>query len=339
MGRTPWIQPFTDEVLPLLAARGAKRLVLDKVGVTPGGSDHWQATLSIKPASLENSDAGSWPVLYTVLFGTCLPITAIMVPVYSLFVQLNLLDSLMATTFFLAATSLPMAIWMTKNFMDSVPVSLEEAAWVDGASGMKALWHIVVPLMRPGLGVVFIFVFIQAWGNFFVPFILLFSQENQPAAVSIFRFFGQFGTVAYGQLAAFSILYALPVIVLYVLVSRVFGGSFAMSGALSAFAAPHVPEAYRGYLPLAATFAIIAIWETTRECRWINLALGIWQLLAPWVLPLFGGAYPADATFNRMVCGAVLAACSLVRGEVRGQYGGGWRVLWRGDPRVQPDQR
>ncbi|WP_299166321.1 carbohydrate ABC transporter permease [uncultured Arthrobacter sp.] len=189
------------------------------------------AVLAAYPLSRFNTRFNR-PFLYTVLFGTCLPITAIMVPVYSLFVQLNLLDSLAATTFFMAATSLPMAIWMTKNFMDSVPVSLEEAAWVDGASAMKALWHIVVPLMRPGLGVVFIFVFIQAWGNFFVPFILLFSLENQPAAVSIFRFFGQFGTVAYGQLAAFSILYALPVILLYILVSRVFGGSFAMSGAL-----------------------------------------------------------------------------------------------------------
>ncbi|MHA7274623.1 carbohydrate ABC transporter permease [Arthrobacter sp. TMT4-20] len=172
------------------------------------------------------------PFMYTVLFGTCLPITAIMVPVYSLFVQLNLLDSLAATTLFMAATFLPMAIWMTKNFMDSVPISLEEAAWMDGASSMKALWHIVVPLMRPGLAVVFIFVFIQAWGNFFVPFILLFSLENQPAAVSIFRFFGQFGTVAYGELAAFSILYSLPVIVLYIVVSRGIGGSFAMSGAV-----------------------------------------------------------------------------------------------------------
>lgn len=189
------------------------------------------AVLAAYPLSRFNTRFNR-PFLYTVLFGTCLPITAIMVPVYSLFVQLNLLDSLAAATFFMAATSLPMAIWMTKNFMDSVPVSLEEAAWVDGASAMKALWHIVVPLMRPGLGVVFIFVFIQAWGNFFVPFILLFSLENQPAAVSIFRFFGQFGTVAYGQLAAFSILYALPVIVLYILVSRVFGSSFAMSGAL-----------------------------------------------------------------------------------------------------------
>ncbi|MBX0299831.1 MULTISPECIES: carbohydrate ABC transporter permease [unclassified Cryobacterium] len=172
------------------------------------------------------------PFMYGVLFGTCLPITAIMVPVYSLFVRLNLLDSIPATIFFMAATSLPMAIWMTKNFMDSVPVSLEEAAWVDGASAMNALRRIVVPLMRPGLSVVFIFVFIQAWGNFFVPFVLLLSPSKQPAAVSIYSFFGQYGAIAYGQLAAFSVLYSVPVILLYVLVSRGMGGSFTMSGAI-----------------------------------------------------------------------------------------------------------
>lgn len=170
--------------------------------------------------------------LYVILFGTGLPITAIMVPVYSLFVRLNLLDSMLSTVFFMAATSLPMAIWMTKNFMDSVPISLEEAAWVDGASAMTALWRIVVPLMRQGLGVVFIFVFIQAWGNFFVPFVLLLSPSKQPAAVSIYSFFGQYGAIAYGQLAAFSVLYSVPVILLYVLVSKGMGGSFAMSGAM-----------------------------------------------------------------------------------------------------------
>ena len=172
------------------------------------------------------------PYLYTILFGTCLPITAIMVPVYSLFVQVNLLDSMAGVIFFMAATSLPMAIWMTKNFMDSVPISLEEAAWIDGASAMSALGRVVVPLMRPGLSVVFIFVFIQAWGNFFVPFILLLDPAKQPAAVSIYSFFGQYGAIAYGQLAAFSILYSVPVIVLYVLVSRGIGGSFAMTGAM-----------------------------------------------------------------------------------------------------------
>lgn len=170
--------------------------------------------------------------MYAILFGTCLPITAIMVPVYSLFVRLNLLDSMPATIFFMAATALPMAIWMTKNFMDSVPISLEEAAWVDGASAMAALRRIVVPLMRPGLGVVFIFVFIQSWGNFFVPFVLLLSPSKQPAAVSIYSFFGQYGAIAYGQLAAFSVLYSVPVILLYVLVSRGMGSSFTMSGAI-----------------------------------------------------------------------------------------------------------
>lgn len=172
------------------------------------------------------------PFMYTVLFGTCLPITAIMVPVYGLFVQLDLLDSMPATIFFMATTTLPMAIWMTKNFMDAVPVSLEEAAWVDGASGMTALRTIVLPLMRQGLGVVFIFVFIQAWGNFFVPFVLLLSEARQPAAVSIFSFFGQHGAVAYGQLAAFSILYSVPVLALYVIVAKGAGSSFALSGAV-----------------------------------------------------------------------------------------------------------
>jgi multiple sugar transport system permease protein len=172
------------------------------------------------------------PFLYGVLFGTCLPITAMMVPVYMLFVQFGLLDSIAGTTVFLAATSLPMAIWMTKNFMDSVPISLEEAAWIDGASMLTTLWHVVVPLMRSGIGVVFIFVFMQAWGNFFVPFVLLLTPDKQPAAVSIFAFFGQYGAVAYGQLAAFSLLYSVPILALYVLVARLSGGSFALAGAV-----------------------------------------------------------------------------------------------------------
>lgn len=172
------------------------------------------------------------PFLYGVLFGTGLPITAMMVPVYSLFVSLNLIDSLPGTLFFMAASQLPMAIWMMKNFVDSVPVSLEEAAWTEGASSMRSLWSIVVPLMRPGIAVVFIFVFVQAWGNFFVPFILLLSSSKDPASVSIFTFFGQYGAVAYGQLAAYSLVYAMPVLVLYVVVSRVLGGASALAGAV-----------------------------------------------------------------------------------------------------------
>lgn len=172
------------------------------------------------------------PFLYIILFATGLPITAVMVPVYGLFVQLNLLNSMPATIFFLATTTLPFAIWLMKNFMDGVPIGLEEAAWVDGASGMSSLRHVVLPLIMPGVSVVGIFTFILTWGNFFVPFILLTSQSQQPASVSIYQFFSQYGQVAYGPLAAFSVIFTIPVVVLYLLVQRTLGGAFSLAGAV-----------------------------------------------------------------------------------------------------------
>ena len=170
--------------------------------------------------------------LYTILFATGLPITAVMVPVYSLYARFNLVDSEPATVLFMTASSLPFAIWMTKNFMDGVPVSLEEAAWTDGANWLQSLWSIVLPLMGPGIAVVFIFTFVMQWGNFFVPFILLLTPDKEPASVTIYTFFSQYGQVAYGQLAAFSIVYTAPVIALYGVLSKFLGGAFNLTGAV-----------------------------------------------------------------------------------------------------------
>ncbi|MER6094026.1 carbohydrate ABC transporter permease [Streptomyces bluensis] len=172
------------------------------------------------------------PFLLTVLFATSLPITAIMVPVYALFVQVNLIDTMQGTIFFFAASQLPFAIWLMKNFMDGVPKELEEAAWTDGASSSQSLVRIVLPLMGPGVAVVTVFCFVMMWGNFFVPFMLLLTPDQMPAAVSINEFFGNRGMVVYGQLAAFSVIYSSPVLVLYVLVARRLGGGFALGGAV-----------------------------------------------------------------------------------------------------------
>ncbi|MFJ5842564.1 carbohydrate ABC transporter permease [Streptomyces shenzhenensis] len=172
------------------------------------------------------------PFLLTILFATSLPITAIMVPVYALFVQVNLIDTRQGTILFFAASQLPFAIWLMKNFMDGVPRELEEAAWTDGAASLQSLVRIVLPLMGPGVAVVTVFSFVVMWGNFFVPFMLLLSPDQMPAAVSINEFFGNRGMVAYGQLAAFSVVYSTPVILLYVLVARRLGGGFALGGAV-----------------------------------------------------------------------------------------------------------
>ena len=189
------------------------------------------ATLAAYPLSRYRSRLKR-PFLVTILFSTGLPITAIMVPVYGLFVQLALDDSIPATMVFMATTALPISIWLTKNFMDGIPIELEEAAWTDGASPMRGLWGIVMPLMGPGLSVVAIYTFIGLWGNFFVPFILLLSPEKQPMSVTIYTFFGQYGQVVYGQLAAYSLLYSLPSVLLYLVLSRKLGGAFAFGGSV-----------------------------------------------------------------------------------------------------------
>jgi len=171
------------------------------------------------------------PFMTTILFMTSLPMTAVIVPVYQLFLYMKFQDSLIAVTLFLTASSLPYGIWMIKNFMDSVPLELEESAWVDGATVLQSVKKIVAPLMLPGIFTVGIFTFTGSWGNFFVPYILIQSPEKMPASVTIFQFFGSYGMVNYGRLAAFSILYSFPVVVLYALSQRFMSKGFSMGGA------------------------------------------------------------------------------------------------------------
>src|SRR5699024_2660438 len=143
---------------------------------------------------------------------------------------LNLIDSMFGAILFLGASSLPYAIFLTKGFMDGGPVDIEESAWTEGAGVLRALWSVVLPLMRSGLAVATIFTFATMWGYFFVPFMLLLGPETLPAAVTLYTFSSQYGQVAYGQLAAFSIFYSLPVVALYLSLVRTLGQGFAAAG-------------------------------------------------------------------------------------------------------------
>ena len=230
--RIMWPHPFTlDNFKAVMTPETTYIPLLNGAILCVGGTLITMvcATLAAYPLSRYRSRLKR-PFLVTILFSTGLPITAIMVPVYGLFVQLALDDSIPATTVFMATTALPISIWLTKNFMDGVPIELEEAAWTDGATPMRGLLRIVMPLMGPGLSVVAIYTFIGLWGNFFVPFILLLTPEKQPMSVTIYTFFGQYGQVVYGQLAAYSLLYSLPSVLLYLVLSRRLGGAFAFGG-------------------------------------------------------------------------------------------------------------
>lgn len=161
-------------------------------------------------------------IMYGILFISALPLLAMVTPLYAMYVSLNLVDTLIGCVLFFVASALPFSIWLMKNFLDSVPIELEEAAWIDGASTFSALWRIVLPISASGMSVVAVWSFLGAWTNFFIPLILLQSPDLLPASVHIYTFFGSYGQVNYGQLAAYAMLYALPAVALYTLVSRFF---------------------------------------------------------------------------------------------------------------------
>lgn len=169
--------------------------------------------------------------LLVVLFVTGVPVTALIVPLFEFFRDFNWLNSLLPVTLLMAAFATPISIWLMKIFLDNVDPALEEASWIDGASRMQGYVRVVLPIMATGVFVVFLLNFIQGWANFYVPFILLDSTSKLPLAVTIYQFFGSYGGVEYGRLAAFSILYSIPPAILYLFTGGRFGGSFA-SGAL-----------------------------------------------------------------------------------------------------------
>lgn len=161
-------------------------------------------------------------LMYSLLFASALPVLALVTPLYAMYVTFNLEDTLQGCILFFVASALPFCIWLMKNFLDTVPFEIEEAAYIDGASTLKSLWYVLLPLAAPGVAVVGVWSFLGAWTNFFVPLIILQSQNLLPASVTIYSFFGSYGQVNYGQLAAFAMLYALPAVALYTLVSRFF---------------------------------------------------------------------------------------------------------------------
>ncbi len=170
------------------------------------------------------------PLLLAVLFLTGVPLTILIVPVYQMYASIGWL-SLLPTAIFLSVTSMPFEIYLIKNFIDAVPEDLEEAARMERASTMQILRRVVGPLALPGIAAAAIFGFVNAWGSFIVPLVLISTSSQQPGPVAIYGFIGA-ANVRYGDIAAFSLVFAVPVFVLYAFSARAFREGFVLRGAV-----------------------------------------------------------------------------------------------------------
>ncbi len=152
--------------------------------------------------------------------------TAAMVPIYQLLFSMGLINTYTGVVLILTGGLLPTGIFILKDFMDTLPRSYEESARVSGASPFQVLKDIVIPVVRPGLAVIAVWVFVQAWGNFLMPFILLRDPDKLPAAVVMYQFYTSGGQADLPLIAAFSLLYSIPVVLMYLFVNKRYGFRF-----------------------------------------------------------------------------------------------------------------
>lgn len=165
-------------------------------------------------------------VYVLMLFSSVVGGTAAMVPLFLLAHNLGLIDTHIGVIMVMTGGLLPAAIFMMRDFVDSIPRSYEEAALVCGAGPLRIFRDIAFPLVRPGVAVVAIWTFVNAWGAFLIPVVMLRSASNMPASVALYSFYSEAGTPVHTLVSAYAFLYALPVLVLYLLVNWRFGFRF-----------------------------------------------------------------------------------------------------------------
>ena len=137
-----------------------------------------------------------------------MPAIAVVIPLYLVYRRLGLYDSVLGLTLVYAAVNLPLAVWLLLGYVEGLPAELEEAAAVDGASPASSFLRVVLPLLRPGIAVAAIFVFIAAW-NEYVLALQLAGDDVATVPVYLPRLKSAIAQL-YGEIGAAALLSLIP---------------------------------------------------------------------------------------------------------------------------------
>jgi ABC-type glycerol-3-phosphate transport system permease component len=124
-------------------------------------------------------------LFFAVLFTMAFPPYTTLIPLYRIMTDLRLVNTYTGIVLVYVSGFLPLATWILYNYMSSLPVAIEEASEVDGASRMQVLWHVVLPLSLPGVISTGIITFLFAWAQFLFPLVLSSDLSTQPLTVVI----------------------------------------------------------------------------------------------------------------------------------------------------------
>ncbi len=165
------------------------------------------------------SFAGKKPVLFAFLVAQMFPGAILIVPLYNIMKDLALLNTFTGLVIAYSTLSLPFSVWMLKGFFDAIPVSLEEAAMIDGMSAFGTFFRIILPLSLPGLAVTGFFSFITAWNEFMFALTFMTGESNYTLPVGLRTYVFEFNT-AWHLMAAGAIIVTIPVLVVFLVAQR-----------------------------------------------------------------------------------------------------------------------
>lgn len=161
-------------------------------------------------------------LVFAVIVGLIMiPPLSILVPLYAQMVQLHAINTYAGTILVMTATQLPLAIFLYTAFMRGLPVSIEEAASVDGANAVQVLFRVVVPMLRPVTATVVILTSVNVWNEYALSVYLMRAPEMRTIAPSISTFFAT-SSSDLGAAAAASLISVLPVLIVYLVLQRYF---------------------------------------------------------------------------------------------------------------------
>lgn len=158
-------------------------------------------------------------VLLTIMGTRMIPEVSLVIPLYILAVKAGLYNKPPVLIITYLSFALPFAIWLMTSFFDSIPIELEDAARIDGASHLRTLISIILPISAPGLVSTALFVFLTAWDEFFFALIFTSTVSAKTVPVAIAEFTGRY-VVDVGGMMTGGVLATLPPVLLSLIFSR-----------------------------------------------------------------------------------------------------------------------
>ena len=194
------------------------------------------ATIIVMPVSLVASYSlnrfrfhGRVPFIFLVLLSQLLPASALIVPLFLIFRDFGLLNTIPGIMIAYTTFMLPMSIWVLWGYMQSIPLEYEEAAMVDGCNAFQAFMRVTLPLAAPGLAATALFIFLEGWNHYLLAFVLSSNTDQWVISLGLYSFIGQYN-IQIEQMMATSVVAAIPALVVFAILQRYLRGGLSLGG-------------------------------------------------------------------------------------------------------------